>query len=195
MFRGLLLAASLFACGIASATPLYVSAGGQFASSDTAGQLVAPNGLFRLQFVVDTNPSPLAGSVTTLGFDVPFSFFSYTLNGNTVNTAPSEIHFNTAANGGLFDIFFGSGINAPELSFQGVQAFSGITATPSIAVGNYYISSWTYSDGSNYDAQTPSGRAVSIAPVPEPLSTLLLACGLIALSAGTLRRSVKKEIK
>jgi hypothetical protein len=188
MSKGLLIAVSLVACGIASAAPVYVSAGGQFASSDTAGPLVAANGLFTFQFALDTNPNPLA--VTPLGFDVPFSFFSYTLNGSAVSVSPSEIRLNTAANGGLFDIFFGTGINAPELSFQGVQAFFGTPAAPSISLGNYSILSWTYSDGSNYDTQSPSSRTVSVSAVPEPSSTLLFACGLIALSAGTLRRSI-----
>lgn len=190
MSKALLFAVALVACGIASAAPVYLSASGQFASSDTVGPLVAPDGLFTLQFALDTNPNPLAGSVTPLGFDVPFSFFSYTLNGSAVSASPSEIRFNTAANGGLFDIFFGTGINAPELSFQGVQAFSGTTAAPSISLGNYSISSWTYSDGSNYDTQSPSSKTVSVSAVPEPSFTLLLACALIALGGGTLRRSI-----
>jgi DNA-binding beta-propeller fold protein YncE len=194
MSNGLLVAVSLLACGIASAAPVYISAGGQFASSDTAGPMVAPNGLFTFQFALDTNPNPMAGSVTSVGFDVPFSFFSYTLNGSPVSAAPSEIRFNTATNGGLFDIFFGTGINAPELSFQGMQAFSGTTAAPTISLGNYSISSWTYSDGSNYDAQTPANQAVSISPVPEPSSTLLFVCGFIALGAVTFRRSGKNEM-
>src|SRR4051794_4962605 len=108
---------ALLACHSADAVPLYISASGQFASSDVAGQLVAPNGLFRFQFVVDSSPTPLSGSVTTIGFSVPGSDFSYMLNGASVAAIPSEIRFNTLANGGLYDIRFGSGLTAPQFSF------------------------------------------------------------------------------
>lgn len=39
---------------------------------------MSPSGLFTLKFVVDSTPTPLTGSVTSLGFDVPVEAFSYT---------------------------------------------------------------------------------------------------------------------
>ncbi len=189
--KKVLLLISMLACTLASASSLYVSASGQFSSSDVASQLVAPNAKFLLTFVVDTNPTPLPGSVTSLGFDVPVQAFSYALNGSSVSALPSEIRFNTLANGGLFDVTFGSGFNAPEFSFQGAQAFSGLTSSPAFSSGTYSLSGWTYSDASNYDSQTAG--AVSLAPTPEPRSVLLILCGLAAVFVPDLRKVVAEE--
>ena len=190
MLRSLsLLLLSLAAFGMLNASPLYVSASGRFSSSDIAGPLVAPDGQFTLSFVVDSNPVPLAGSVTNVGFDVPVLAFSYSLNGSAVNFAPREIRFDTLGNGGLFDIIFASGFAAPQLSFQGAQAFSGTTATPVFSLGAYAISSWTYSDAQSYDVQTPVSSAISITPTPEPSSIFLIMGGCAALFAVTTRRS------
>jgi hypothetical protein len=185
----LLLFTSMALCGLANASPLYVSASGQFSGSDVAGQLVSPNGQFSLRFVIDSSPIPLTGTVTSLGFDVPFLAFLYTLNGNPIPAAPTEIRFNTLANGGLFDVTFGSGLNASEFSFEGPQAFSGSTAAPAFSSGPYSISSWTYSDPNNFDSQTPPALAVSISPTPEPSSGFLILCGVVALTAVTVRKS------
>lgn len=169
---------ALAVCSGVSAVPLYVSASGQFSSTDVAGQLVAPNGLFRLMFAVDSSQTPLSGTVTTTGFDVPVAAFSYSLNGSSINAAPSEIRFNTLANGGLFDVTFGSGLSAAQFSFQGAQIFSGTTAAPTFAIGSYALTSWTYSDAANFDTRTPTGAASSVSAVPEPSSIFLTLGGL-----------------
>lgn len=184
----LLLSLFLAVCGIATANPFYVSAAGRFSGSDAVGPLISPNGQFALSFVVDSNPTPIVGSVTNLGFDVPVLAFSYTLNGSAISVNPSEIRFNTLANGGLFDITFGSDFGAPAFSFQGTQAFSGSTAVPVFSIGSYPISSWTYSDSRNFDAQTPTGLAASINSVPEPSSIFLMACGSVSLLAVSARK-------
>src|SRR5215471_18026179 len=100
----LLLVMTTAVCGTASAGTLVVSVDGHFSNSDSAGPLVAPNGAFNIQFKVDNNPTPLNGSVTALGFDIPLLGFTYTLNGILLNVTPSEIRFNTLGNGGLFDV-------------------------------------------------------------------------------------------
>ena len=164
-----------------SAAPLYVSVSGRFATTDVTGPLVSPNGAFSLAFVVDSNPTPIPGTVTTLGFDPPSSDFHYTLNGTESAISPGEIRFNTLANGGLFDLTLGSGLTASEFSFTGVQAFSGSTATPTFASGEYGISSWTFSNAANFDVQNPTGASVAITPTPEPSSLATLGAGLIAL--------------
>jgi hypothetical protein len=167
---------------MADATPQVVSVAGQFSSSDTASPIVAPNGIFALSFGVDSNPTPLAGSVSSLGFDVPLLAFSYTLNGVLVAPlALSEIHFDTLANGGLFDLTIGSGLNAAQFIFQGVQMFGGALGAPTFSVGKFSLASWTFSDPKNFDVQSPSGAFVTLAPAPEPSSLGLFA--IAALSA------------
>ena len=179
---------SLAVCGVANAgTLLLVSASGQFSSSDVADSLVAPNGVFSLTFSVDSTPTPLAGTVDSLGFDVPVQYVAYELNGAPVSVVPSEIRFNTLANGGLFDVTIGSGLTEDEFEFEGDQAFSGTTAAPVFATGQYDISETLYSDPENFDFPTTSATA-SISPSPEPSTVLLISCGLAAVMGRKFRR-------
>src|ERR1700761_499448 len=164
-------------CGAADASSFYISASGVFSSSDVAGGLAWPGESFGLQFTVDANPTPVGGTVDALGFDVPIVDFSYTLNGSFVNATPNEIRFNTLANGGLFDVNFGSGLNAEDFTFTGEQAFSGNTTSPVFTANNYPVSSWTYSDPLNFDAVNPTALSVAVSPTPEPASSLLLLLG------------------
>ena len=153
------LAISIACCAMASAAQVTVSASGQFSSSDVADSpLVAPNGLFTLSFVTTNNPTPVAGSVSGLGFDIPVDDFLYTLNGVSESVVPSEITFNTLADGGLFDVTIGSGLTAEEFDFEGAQAFSGTTSAPVFAPGTFTVSSWTYSDPANFDVETRHPR-------------------------------------
>jgi hypothetical protein len=191
MFKKALLIAATAACGIASASTSYVSVSGQFSGSDVANSLVAPNGTFSLSFAVDNNPAPTSGSVTSLGFDLPGLAFSYELNGNNVPVTPSEIRFNTGANGGLFDVTFDTGLNASEFDFQGDQIFGGTTSAPTFANGTFALTGFTYSDPSNFDVQTPASASVSVTATPEPSSILLILSGLAATCIGVARRKSK----
>jgi hypothetical protein len=191
MFKKALLIAATAACGIASASTSYVSVSGQFSGSDVANSLVAPNGTFSLSFAVDDNPVPTGGSVTTLSFDLPELAFSYELNGNNVPVTPSEIRFNTGANGGLFDVTIGSGLNASEFDFQDDQLFGGTTSAPTFANGTFALTGFTYSDSSNFDVQTPASASVSVTATPEPSSILLILSGLAATFTGVARRKSK----
>lgn len=173
--------------GMASASTFYITTSGQFSSADTAGPLVSPNGTYTLTFEAVSNPTPVSGTVTGLGFDIPLGVFSYTLNHTAVGVTPSEIRFNTLANGGLFDVTIGSGLSAEEFDFQGVQAFTGTTSSPTISAGSFSISSFTYSDPVNFDSQTLGGASVQISATPEPASATLILGGLAALLV--LRRS------
>ncbi|MGB6942660.1 MAG: hypothetical protein WBE37_09715 [Bryobacteraceae bacterium] len=185
----LFLVISIAGCGIASADTLDVSVSGQFSSSDTAGPLVSPDGTFNLSFQVDSNPTPEAGSVTVNSFDVPITGFSYTLDGTPISVTPSEITFETLANGGLFNVTFGSGLSAEDFSFEGDQAFSGTTAAPTFSAGSFSVSEWTYSDGNgNYDIETPTSLNAQIAPVPEPSSAFPILGGFLALIAVRFRK-------
>jgi hypothetical protein len=190
MFKKFLLIAATAACGIASASASYVSVSGQFSGSDTANSLVAPDGKFSLTFTVDNSPMPVSGSVTSLGFDLPVAGFSYSLNGTNVPVTPSEIRFNTGANGGLFDVTFGSGLNASEFDFEGAQLFGGTTSAPTFANGNFTFTGLTYSDPSNFDAQTLSATA-SVTATPEPSSIWLMLSGIATAFAGAAVRKSK----
>ncbi len=180
------------ACGFAAASTLNVSLTGQFSSSVTTTPLSAPGGAWDISFNVPSNPS--AANTDLLGFDTSFSGFSYQLNGSNIATAPQSIRFSTTSNLGLFTLFFGpesgqdsNGNPIPEFSFQGKQAFSGTTNSPTIVPGTYTVASWIYSDASNYDSHNASGSFVTIAAtaVPEPSGLAIFAIaglGLLAIS-------------
>jgi hypothetical protein len=177
--------------GMASASPLGFNLSGQFAGSDVADEFVSPNGHFSLAFTFDNVFTPSA--VTSLGFDIPLANVTYTLNGSTSTIAPSEIRFNTAANGGLLDITFGSGLTAAEFDFQAAQAFIGTTAVPSFIAGSFNISSWTFSDPLNFDAQSLTSQTATIALAPEPFSEGPMLMGLVLVSTGGFRRARRKQ--
>jgi hypothetical protein len=184
----LLLILSVATCGIGSAGPLlFVSASGQFSSTDVADSLVAPDGFFSLSFAVDTDPTPLALSVTANSFDVPVEGFSYELNSVPVSVVPGEISFFTLADGGLFSVTIGSGFTAEEFTFQGDQAFSGTTAAPAFAAGRYNVTGVTYEDPANFDFPAAI-LDVSISPAPEPSTALLISCGLAAVVGRKFRK-------
>jgi hypothetical protein len=184
----LLLILSIAACGMGSAEPLlFVSESGQFSSTDVADSLVAPNRIFSLSFAVDSDPTPVALSVTTDSFDVPVEAFSYDLNDVPVSVVPSEITFFTLGDGGLFNVTIGSGFTAEDFSFEGDQAFSGTTAAPVFAAGQYNVTGVTYSDPTNFDSPAAIGD-VSISPAPEPSTLLLISCGLAAVMGRKFRK-------
>jgi len=187
----LILTISIATCGMASANVLDVSASGQFSNSDVADALVTPNGLFSLSFDVDSNPTPLTGTVTTVSFDVPVENFTYKVNNSPVNVTPSEITFYTLADGGLFAVNFGAGFTESSFVFEGDQVFSGTTAAPSFASGGYAVSDWTYSDAAgNYDTESPVSGTVAV--TPEPSTTLLVSCCLAAVIGRKFRKTLIK---
>jgi hypothetical protein len=176
------------ACGIANAdTLLFVSASGQFSNTDAPDSLVAPGGVFSLNFAVDSNPAPVALSVTTNSFDVPVEDFTYELNNIPVSVVPSEITFFALPDGGLFNVTIGSGFTADDFSFEGSQAFSGTTVAPVFAPGQYSVTGVTYSDPANFDSPAAIGNA-SLSPAPEPSTVLLISCALAALTARRYRK-------
>lgn len=172
--------------GAVSATTLLFSVAGQFSSSVTASPLAAPNAPWRLSFTVDSNPS--AGNIDQLGFDTPFSNFSYLLNNSSVAAAPSIIRFFTTGNLGMFTVFFGpesgysNNVPIPEFSFLGAQLFSGATASPILTAGVYPVSEFIYSDAVNYDDHLPANISLSVTAVPEPSPLTILLFGLVLIA-------------
>jgi hypothetical protein len=117
---------------LASASTLVITGSGQFSSTDVpAPPLAQPGAVFAFSFSIDSNP--IVSNATSLGFDVEFQNFVYKLNNAIVNVTPDDIRFSTAANGGLFTLFFGpesgflNGVPIPEFEFRGPQLFRAAT--------------------------------------------------------------------
>ena len=192
----LLAASFLGLSGLVHASTLTVSASGKFSSpaGNQAGQLWAPNATWAFSFNV--NSSQAVTNTTAVSFDIPVSQFTYTLNGVSVATAASFITFDTSSNLGLFTLYFGpesgylNGSPIPEFLFEGAQAFSGTTASPTFSAGTFAETEWIYSDAVNYDANNAPTGVVTLTATPEPASGLLIALPLIALAFSRVRRSI-----
>jgi len=191
------LVALVTACGVmGSASTLDVSASGVFSSSDTPDlPFLEPSDPFSISFDIASNAVPIGGTVTANSFDVAISNVSYALNGSPVSLTsaetPTEVEFDTLANGGLFTIIFGSGLDALEFSLQGAQAFSGTTSSPSFAPGSFTVSSGTFSDALNFDALAPQNLRASMSAVPEPSTVvpLVVLAALAGITSRKLRRA------
>jgi hypothetical protein len=185
----------------AHAETLTVSVSGQFGSEVTTDQLAAPDASWALSFEVDS--SPAASNSDALGFDAPFSDFSYMLNGSAVAVSPGEIRFFTSADGGLFTVFFGpetgfnNGMPIPEFSLSGGQAFSGTTAGPTITAGSYPVADVIYSDALNFDDEGASGTVTikgTSSTVPEPSSLWLFLAAAALTFLSRFRARAKRRV-
>lgn len=118
---------------------------------------------FLLPDLVTTNPT------------TQFSAFSYSLNGIQVATPATAIEFYTSADSGMFDIDFGS---TRAVSFYGPI----VLASSVLVHGRYDV--FAGLDGS---VSTGSGT-ITLQPVPEPSTWLLVAGGLAAVGVVARRR-------
>jgi hypothetical protein len=174
-----LLTLSLGACSFVNASTLYVQTSGQFSSTDTADTYVTPGDTFTLSFVVPSSPVISASNSTSLSFDVPVVDFSYRLNGVADAVGlPSEITFYTAADGGGFEVAFGS---STEFLISSSQIFSGVTTAPAFSAESFPGQSFLFLDNNNVDANSAT---VAVTPTPEPSSALLLLCGVALVAVG-----------
>src|ERR1039458_2317740 len=87
--RAVLILSALLPVSV-SADMLLVSESGTWGSTVPTSTYTAPNASFSYSFLVDSNPS-VSSYETGLGFEAPFSSFTYTLAGNTVATTPVSI--------------------------------------------------------------------------------------------------------
>jgi len=176
---------SLFSmCGLASANTIFVSVSGQFGAAVASDSYASPGTMWQLGFNVDDHP--VASNADTLGFDVPFSNLGYSLGGAAVPLPVSAIRLSSLSNLGLFSVFFGpesgffnNGTAVPEFSFEGPQVFTGTTTTPVLTLGQFAVSSWTFSDALNFDSRSNASSTVAIAPAPEPSTLCLLVAPVI----------------
>ncbi len=178
--------------GVANASTLLFSAAGQFSSTVTPTLLTGPSALWSLSFAIDSNP--VAGNADQLGFDAPFTSFTYSLNHSAVAATPASIRFSTASDLGMFTVFFGpesgfmNGVPVPEFSFQGVQLFSGSTSNPTLLTGTYPVNEFIYSDAINYDDHLPANFSLSVTNVPEPSQWVALVLGLALIGCSQIYR-------
>lgn len=186
MLRPLLLGTLTVAlCGMCSASSLYFTGTGTFSATDTPETAVTPGDTFSFSFVVPSNPVTNSTNSTTLSFDVTPLFFTYKLNGTTVNIGqPTAITFDTSANGG------GLTLNLPnntEFILSSSQYFTGTTAAPVFSPTSFPSETFLFLDNSNVD---PGAATASLTLTPEP-SSLLLLCGGLGLLAVGVRKSVR----
>ena len=162
-------------CTAGFAGTLDVNASGTFSPTDTADTFVTPGGTFDISFLVDSNPVLSTSDYTSVSFDVPVSSFTYTLDGVPVSVTPTEITFDTLANGGGFALQFPTA----EFIFSGDQMFSGLTLAPVFSTGKY-SESWELIDvlGPNFDSGTGP-----VTVTPEPSFLPILLCGGLAVLA------------
>jgi hypothetical protein len=120
-----------------SAGPITISDSGTFSGSTPTTTFSAPSETWSFAFTVASNP--VVSNVIpngTLGgqFDVPFSGFTYSLNGSAVAVTPTEVTFFSAALGGMFEVCLTSGCT-DFLQFVGPQMYTGPQSAPTILTG------------------------------------------------------------
>ena len=153
------------------ASTITYSDSGTFSPSTATSAFSGPNETWAFSFQVDTNPTPV--DFGNGGFDLPFSDFSYTLNGSPVAITPTAIRFFTGSNGGGFFVCFieacGSGSFPSGLGtgFDWPQMFTGTTSAPVLTSGAFMGDFVAVVDPNSY---------------PEPNTTIL---GLLDLQGGT----------
>jgi hypothetical protein len=144
---------------------------GTFAASTSSSAFSGPGETWSFSFQVDTNPIPV--EFGNGGFDLPFTNFSYTLNGSPVAITPTAIRFFTGFNGGGFFVCFieacGNG-NFPSglgTGFDWPQMYTGPNSAPTLTSGAF--------TGDFGVALEPHGSS-------EPNTTIV---GLLDLQGGT----------
>ena len=188
--RAVLILSALLPVSV-SADMLLVSESGTWGSTVPTSTYTAPNASFSYSFLVDSNPS-VSSYETGLGFEAPFSSFTYTLAGNTVATTPVSIGWYSENEpgspynpGGLFNLDFSDAI----FVITGAQAYLGPESAPTILTGVYPLSGTAYLALSTPLADVPISGDVVISSVPEP-SSLLLLLTVCVLSVGVKSRLV-----
>ena len=183
----------------ALAGQLMVSSGGQFSGSVSTTPYSAPNATWSFSFSVADTPS--VSNPDGIGFDVPYTGFTYVLNGSTSFPTPARIRFFTFAAGGLVSVNFVDDGNPDDFPttgfvFDGAAAFTGTTSAPTIVPMVYTASSGTfYPNGQPCNpaasCQDLTNTVVDITAVPEPGTLMILAaaCGLLGWMRQT-RRTV-----
>ncbi len=171
-----------------SASPLAVSATGDFSSSTPASAFSQPGGSWSLSFDIASNP-PVTNVATGSGFDVSYSDFVFSVNGSPVTTPVAAIRVFNSSISGLFSVCFtaacpGNGIPANAIVFEGTQAYSGSESSPTILAGVYKTSLAGVVVNNNPIVFASESPVTIAASTPEPSTFFLLGAGLFVVAFG-----------
>ncbi len=178
----------------------------QFVSSNVfpgdmpVSDVTAPRAVWSVSFTVDDHPIPQVA--TDAGFNVIFSNFDYSLNGDPIPVTP-QIRFFTSDFGGMLDVGFSNGAEADidpvtGLAFIGPMIFTGSTSAPILQAGSYTATGGVFWVAS-LPAESLSGTVVTAGKlsdpaVPEPDTGIeVLGAGLCFVTAAVARRARKSE--
>jgi hypothetical protein len=182
----------------AHAASYNVSFSGVFDATAPTTAFSSPGASWSVSFDIDSNPVPMAGLpdgvLAGRHTTVPFTHFSYQLNGAASASAQYLTLYSTANEGGLSvffsDVFLSDPIEYEALELFGPQIYSGPESSPSILTGAFP----TFRADGRDSVQLASGGALYaqgasvIAIVPEPGTGLMLLTGALALGAVARRR-------
>lgn len=196
LYLKLLPAVLALAVSSAGATTYVVSSSGTFSNSTPTSSISAPGGTYSLSFDVSSNPV-VSGVFIGNSFNVAYTDFSYTVNGNASTAPVGSITFYNSDISGLLTVCFistcpGNSIPADGLVFEGAQAYSGSETYPTILPGSYSpsLQGIVVNDDPiqlSSDERLDISASTPASVTPEPPGVLLLGTGLLAM-AGVTRR-------
>lgn len=195
LFRCLASTLCLAATLGAQAAPLHFQAGGTWADTAPVTLLTAPGATWSISFVVDSDPTPEPSPMTEPGLftTVPFTQYSFMLDGVAVAAQPFWVSLYNAGNGGGIDIFYTDVLNVPStdpvtaLSLYTVQLYTGTEDAPTVQPGVYATSFPGAGDGVKVAADglfyDLGETTLTISAVPLPGTLPLALLGALALRA------------
>jgi len=131
-----------------------------------------------MAFDTDLNPVPL--DFTATQFTVPFTGFTYILNGTPTGLTPEEIIFYKASEGGGFVVDM---TVVDQFSFIAPQMYSGLPWRPTMLYGTFTA----VADDLDYlmvDGNFVGTLAgTTLKATPEPGTIVLAGCGVLGLLA------------
>jgi hypothetical protein len=174
------LACLIFAVSMSAGTITY-SDSGTFSAATPTSTYSAPNETWSFSFTVDTNPV-VFGVLPGDYFDVPFTGFTYSLNGSALAIIPANIEFFNSGDGGLFNLCMISTACDSGFYFQGPQMYTGPESAPKMVSGAFTSTSLAINTGTGYITQPNTTVQGVSSSVPEPSTLLTLITGLLALA-------------
>jgi hypothetical protein len=166
---------------------LTVASAGIFSNGVPVSTWSAPSTSWSFNFNI--SDTPVVSNANSVGFDVPFSNFSYFVGGAQIAVTPGRIRFFTGNAGGLLTVNLvdgGTPDGIPDTGFvySGDQAFIGSTSSPTVSAGTYTAKNGVFYVSGGQPSDDLTGTLVNInltgstvPAVPEPGSLALMAGG------------------